>query len=293
MSTLNHSEAVRQQFATDEILRIRHHIHDTYSVPRVNYPEWVLSNMYWRGDERILDAGCGSGTYFKSLADDWPDIQYYGLDFSMGMLIKHPATGRIGLADVQHIPFADGTFDVVMANHMLYHVPDIDRAITEIRRVLKPSGILLAATNSLQNMPELQVLMRRAVLLLARSGATQVKPPAPASDRFALENGSRQLSHYFYAVMRADLPGRLVFPEIEPVMEYLESTRALRESQLPADVAWEDVMMIMRQQVTHLVNHLGELSISKLNGVLLATDDGGFIEEFIKIHAGITADQPE
>jgi hypothetical protein len=67
-------------------------------------------------------------------------------------------------------------------------------------------------------------------------------------------------------------------------MSYLESTRDLREPQLPPDVAWDDVMVIMRQQITHLINHLGELVINKLTGVLIASDNGGFIHEFVEHH---------
>jgi hypothetical protein len=141
------------------------------------------------------------------------------------------------------------------------------------------------ATNSTQTMPELQVLMRRAILLLTRTTGTQVRPPAPASDLFALENGSRMLSHHFYAVVRHDLPSKLIFPDTEPLMRYLESTRSLREPQLPEDVNWDDVMLIMNQQASHLVNHLGELAINKINGVLLATDRGDFISEFVKRQA--------
>jgi hypothetical protein len=124
--------------------------------------------------------------------------------------------------------------------------------------------------------------MRRAIVLLTRSGASQVRPPAMASDMFALENGARFLARHFYGVIRYDLPSALVFPDIEPVMAYLESTRDLREPQLPSDVQWDDVMMIMRQQITHLVNHLGELVINKLTGVLMASDRGGFMREFME-----------
>jgi hypothetical protein len=165
---------------------------------------------------------------------------------------------------------------------MLYHVPDIDRAITEFKRLLKPDGVLLVTTNSTQSMPELQVLMRRAIVLLARTGASQIEAPAPASDLFALENGSKQLSRYFYGVVRHDLPSALVFPDIEPVMTYLESTRNMREPQLPPDVAWDDVMMIMRQQITHLIQHLGSLVINKLTGVLIASDRGDFVRGFVE-----------
>jgi hypothetical protein len=72
-------------------------------------------------------------------------------------------------------------------------------------------------------------------------------------------------------------------------MKYLESTRTLRESQLPEDVSWEDVMMIMEQQITHLVNHLGEMVVNKLTGVLVASDDGGFIHDFVKIRNEVLA----
>ena len=65
-------------------------------------------------------------------------------------------------------------------------------------------------------------------------------------------------------------------------MAYLESTRDMRESQLPDDVIWEDVMMIMRQQINQLIKHLGELVINKQSGVLLATDSGGPVSEFLK-----------
>jgi SAM-dependent methyltransferase len=287
MSVTNHPKLVRQEYATDDNLRIRQEIHEKYTVPKTNYVEWVLSSMLWRGGESVLDVGCGGGSYYTAIQNNWPGLSYQGLDFSPGMLAKHPATHKVILADAQNIPCTQHSFDVVMANHMLYYMPDIDSAIDEFRRVLKPDGVLIVATNSVQNMPELHVLMRRAILLLTRSGASAVQPPAPASDLFTLENGTRQLARHFYAVVRHDLPAKLVFHDIDPIMDYMESTRIQREHQLPQDVVWDDVMMIMRQQITHLINHLGELSISKLTGVLLASDRGGFIEEFTTYRANV------
>lgn len=280
-------EAVRQQYATDKSLRLRQEIHAKYTVPRVDYVEWVLESMKWRGDEDVLDIGCGSGNYHTVLLNKHPDVRYIGLDFSTGMLEKHPAKNRVILADAQKTPFADQRFDLVMANHMIYHMPDVGAAINEFKRLLKPDGVLMVATNSNQSMPEIQVLLRRAILLLSRSGGAHVQPPRPASDLFSLEAGTRKLSRHFYAVVRHDLPSKLVFPDIDPIMQYLESTRELREPQLPEDVQWDDVMMIMRQQITHLVNHLGELVVNKLMGVLLASDRGGFIQQFTGIKDGI------
>jgi ubiquinone/menaquinone biosynthesis C-methylase UbiE len=277
-----HHDIVKRQFSTEEFLRIRQETHDKYTVPAVNFSEWALNCVQWAGDERVLDIGAGNGIYYAKLKHMHPNVQYFGVDLFEKMLLSHPAPANLSQADAVALPFPDGTFDVVMANHVLFFVSDIDQAVREIRRVLKPKGLLMAATNSVQNMPELQVLMRRAIVLLSRSGGQNARPPSAFSDNFALENGTRILARHFYAVVRHDLPSALVFPETDPAMAYLESTRDLREGSLPSDVEWDDVMVIMRQQINQLVKHLGELVINKQNGVLIASDNGGFIQEFLK-----------
>jgi SAM-dependent methyltransferase len=168
-----------------------------------------------------------------------------------------------------------------MANHMLYHVPDITRAVEECRRVLKPNGILMAATNSIDSMPQFRELFKRAILVLTAPGK-QVHLPLPPSHLFTLESGVRLLSRHFYAVVRHDLPGAFVFDAIDPVLAYLESSRSLREPQLPPGVSWESVMLIVREQVKNQLNYVGELVVHKLSGVLVATDRGGFISDFVE-----------
>lgn len=270
----------QQAYATDELLNIRYQIHEQYSVPRIDFREWVLSRVNWQGHEVVLDLGCGPGTYAETLARVVPGASYYGLDFSSGMLAKHPLSNSIVQADGQVLPFADHTFDIVMANHVLYHLPDIQRAIEEIRRVLKPEGLLIAATNSAESMPQFRDLYKRAIMVLTAPGK-QVIVPRPASHAFTLESGTRYLARSFFAVVRYDLPGAFVFDQPEPVLAYLESVRSLREPQLPAGVSWDAVMMIVREQIKNQLNYVGELVVHKLSGVLVASDRGGFIREYI------------
>jgi SAM-dependent methyltransferase len=281
MFTANNPDALRQMYANDESWRIRAETHDRYSVPAIDFPAWGMSCVNWRGDEVVLDVGCGPGKWYPALRSFAPDALYYGVDLYAGMLQGHPAEGRgLIVANAESLPFSDGFFDVVMANHMLYHVPDIDRAITEFRRVMKSDGFLMVATNSIHNMPELQVLLRRAVTLLVPPGTAGFQVPIPPSDLFTLETGTRLLARHFYAVVRYDLPSTLVFPSVEPVLAYLESTRPMREPQLPAGVYWNDVMVIVREQINRLLEHFGKLEIGKLNGMLVATDQGEFIREY-------------
>lgn len=281
MPSSNQSDVVRRYYETDENLKIRQDTHDKYTVPKTDFARWALETIQWKGTETILDIGTGMGTYYARLVAMVPDVNYYAIDISHKLLKSHPANSVV-MSDVIQMPYPDNMFDVIMANHMLYHVPDIDVALKEIKRVLKPDGKILAATNSIHTMPELQVLMRRAIVLLTRYGATQVRPPAFPSDNFALENGTRILAHHFFAVVRHDIPSQLVFTDIEPAIAYLESMRDLRQESLPDDVAWEDMMLIMRQQITQLIKHLGKLEINKVSGVLVASDSGGFIHEFVE-----------
>jgi 2-polyprenyl-3-methyl-5-hydroxy-6-metoxy-1,4-benzoquinol methylase len=275
---------MRRHYASDENLRIRQEIHDRYTVPARSFAEWVLARVDWHTGARVLDIGCGPGLYYGKMRNRRLNVEYHGIDLLPSMIVNHLGQQDgvpLSVADVQAIPYGNDQFDVVMANHMLYHVEDVPQAISEIRRVLKPGGIMVAATNSINTMPELQVLMRRAIVLLTRSGAAQVRAPEMPSDRFSLESGTRILSRHFYAVVRHDMPSALVFADVEPAMAYLESTRDLREPFLPDDVVWDDVMMIMRQQISQLIKHLGELVINKQAGVLIASDDGGFIGDFV------------
>lgn len=281
MDPVTESKMQRQKvYATDEQLNTRYDIHAQYSVPRVDFSAWVLDRVQWRGDEHVLDLGCGSGRYVSALHKRVPSVTYFGLDLSSGMLARHSQPGRLAQADAQSLPFADHSFDVVMANHMLYHVPDINRAIGEIRRVLKPDGTVVAATNSTNSMPQFYELYKRAIMVLTAPGK-QISVPLPASHAFSVESGTRHLARQFFAVVRYDLPGTFVFHELEPVMTYLESSRSLSEPQLPSGVAWEAVMLIVQEQIKNQLAYVGELVISKLSGVLIASDRGGFISHFV------------
>ena len=276
----------QKQTLSGDALRLRQDVYDRYGVPQIDYRAWVLDRLHWRGDERVLDVGSGPGDYYTALTGRYPDVDYVGVDLAWEMLESNPARPDMAQADLAELPFASGTFDVVMANHVLFMVPDREQAIRELRRVLKPDGVLLAATNSVHTMPEFQALMRRALVLLGASGKGQVQPPQFPHHAFSLENGTRQLAQQFFAVVRYDLPTALVFPSIDPIVSFLDSTRAMREPYLPDDITWDDLMMVMREQMAALLTHFGELVINKISGVLIASDRGGFIEEFVDTRNG-------
>ena len=276
------ADGIRRYYATDANLRLEEDTRAKYTVPTCDFVNWTLDTLAWQNDEAVLDIGCGRGKHYSQLRERAAGITYFALDLSPYMLLKHPAgSDRLALGNALQLPYADDSFDVVMANHVLYHLDDVDQGLDEIKRVLKPGGKLLATTNSIHNLPELQVLFRRAIVLLSANGA-HAHPPALPSEAFALENGTRILARHFYAVVRHVLPSQLIFDDVDPAMAYLDSMRDLRQHSLPEDVNWDDTMLIMRQQITQLIQLMGKLELKIVTGALVASDSGGFIHEFIK-----------
>jgi SAM-dependent methyltransferase len=112
------------------------------------------------------------------------------------------------VADVESLPFADGEFDCAVANAMLYHVEHLDRALSELARVLEPSGRLVAVTIGAEHMQEVWTLVGYR------------RPERP----FSRENGAEQLAQHFRNVERRDVDAELVFPDAAAVHRYVEST---------------------------------------------------------------------
>src|SRR5207244_7586759 len=114
--------------------------------------------------ERVLEVGGGEGELAERIRELGVDV--VGVDQSDRMVELQRSKGidaRVG--DVQALPFADGEFDVGLAAWMLYHVPDLDRGLAELARVLKPGGRLVAVTNAEEHLQELWELARRATAI--------------------------------------------------------------------------------------------------------------------------------
>jgi hypothetical protein len=136
------------QYADDRNLRARQRFWQHQS-PFFDVVSWVLDLAGLAPGQRVLDAGCGNGAYLRALATQ--PVRPAGCDLSLGML-RSVAHRPLFNADVAALPVRDGAFDVVLAVHMLYHVPDRSAAVGELRRVLAPGGVCVAVTNGAQHL---------------------------------------------------------------------------------------------------------------------------------------------
>lgn len=256
---------LQSQYGSKTNLQIRVETHEKYSFPRQDFTAWVLDQIPWRGRERVIDVGCGSGIYTRPTQQRAG--QYLAGDLSLGMLRSLPTdVPRINL-DVQHLPLAHESVDVILANHMLYHVPNQDAAAHHFARVLRPGGVLLAATNTDHNRPELNDL----VTTLAHELHLPI-PEGALGDSllsFTLENGQTLLQRHFAQVERHDLASEFVFPAPEPIIAYIGTTRELLLENAPPGITWETVVEALYHHLSaHIARH-GEFRVRKMAGVFV------------------------
>lgn len=121
--------------------------------------------------------------------------------------------------DIQNIPFPDNCYDVVIANHMLYHVPDLPKAISEVHRVLRSDGKFYTATNGNGGM--------RTYLHNVRKFIDPNTPSLSDGYSFSLQNGTEILSKYFFDVQSYHYEDSLHITETQDLIEWMRSTVAI------------------------------------------------------------------
>ncbi len=207
------------------ILDTRLRLHQRFSVNPYRWQSWVFDHFDLPRHARILELGCGPGAlWVENLARIPTGWQITLSNSSAGMLAqtrqnlagKGPFEFRV--IDAQSIPLDAGQFDAVIANHMLYHVPDKRQAFSEVRRVLKPSGIFFASTNGESHLKELSDLIGKFDSQLTTWGGV--------SASFTLENGTPQLSEWFPRVTLYRYQDALDVTEVDPLVEYVLSGSA-------------------------------------------------------------------
>ena len=251
------------QYATDRNLAARQRLWSTSRrVPEFDLFSWVLdlAGITQGQTQSVLDVGCGNGSYERALVGRGHAGQRVAIDLSPGMLPR-VTDAAVVQADVQALPFADRCFDLVLAPHMLYHVPDIGLAVREIRRVLHPDGLFVAVTNSVSNLQELRALVEAAV-------GTDWSMLRPADQRFSMENGGELLSPAFDSVVRVECPlSDLLVTDVDALADYVASVADHYEAQV--DVPWTEVV--------RRVHDLARAAVATHDPLKFSTGAGAFI----------------
>lgn len=240
------------QYATDSNLRARQRLWQ-FLDPPFDLFGWVLDLTQAAPGAHVLDVGCGNGAYLARLEARRATVT--GCDLSLGML--NAGTGaQLVNADAQYLPFCRGTFDAVLAAHMLYHVPDQRAAVAEIRRVLAPGGACVAVTNGAAHIESLRQLVESVV---------QPKDPDWrmfdwATRAFSIENGKNTLLTAFDSVelVRPPVTSTVIITDAEVVADYVSSVADAYQDQVTDN--WTDVVESTRHAAQSVIDRHGRIT---------------------------------
>lgn len=224
-------KSLKNQYQNASNISARIQLHNLYSVNQQGWFPWILEQLNIDRLEadrefHILELGCGDGTLWKEALKDFPEnVTLVLSDVSRGMLrdarrnlSKKKTKCRISYEnfDCHKIPHKEESFDLVIANHVLFYCENIDQVCREVGRVLKPGGRFVCSTYGNGHMKEVSDLMTefdpRIVLAADR-----------LYERFGKENGGRILEDFFEDVHWVEYEDSLLVKEPEPLMSYVLS----------------------------------------------------------------------
>lgn len=264
MPRVNDQEYLKtDQYKDASNLAARANIHQRFSTNPYGWFQWVFDTLLTFPEAaRILELGSGNGFVWKENASRIPagwnitlsDLSPGMLDAAWRNLVVTGRAFQFKEIDAQSIPFEDETFDAVIANHMLYHVPDRPRAIAEIKRVLKPGGSLIATTVGENHLKEMMDWYAR--VHVSKVWESMANP-------FTLENGLEQLRPYFLHVTLSRYEDNLEITEIAPIMAYIRS--GMRVSELS-----EEELANLQRDLEHELKEKGKIFVAKDSGLFEA-----------------------
>lgn len=214
-----------RQYRDSKKLEARANLHRRYSRGEGgNWFEWIARHANLPSGADVLDIGCGPGWLWGEGKGAFPDgLSLTLADFSPGMVADAVKAAEVAgryakvegvVADASKLPFADASFDAVLACHMLYHVPDARIALGEFKRVLRPGGILGVTTNLEGNMGPFYALGAAAF-----GGAAS----DPAADIFGLRKAEMLVGEQFDDAEVFELPAELAVTSAEDLVLALTS----------------------------------------------------------------------
>jgi len=204
--SLTDPDVVRNEYASECGLEARRSLYDNRIGPDPRDVMW--DEIVAAAPRRALEVGPGPGEVSERMQRELGAV-VVAIDVSERMVELARGRGvdaRVG--DAQELPFADEEFDLVVAAWVLFHLPDLDRGLAEIARVLRPGGRLVAATNSEDHLAEAR----------AHAGFTMA-----GRVTFSRENGEEALRRHFARVERKDVDGSLTFEDADAIRAYLRS----------------------------------------------------------------------
>jgi DNA-binding transcriptional MerR regulator/precorrin-6B methylase 2 len=227
----NQEHYLVDQYKNASNLDVRIRLHQEYSTNPVRWFPWIFQELHIKPGQKILEIGCGTGELWLENRDRIPPGTKLILsDKSQGMIedvqnrlnqidktdIIEETQVETMVFDCQKIPFPDESFDLVIANHLLFYIKDRQQVLLEVKRVLKPGGTFVCSTYGKDHMKEITQLVQDfdADIVLSEKNLYE---------EFGLENGKEELLMVFPEVEEKRYEDELVVDKAEPIVDYILS----------------------------------------------------------------------
>lgn len=216
--------SLKAQYRNSTNISARIRLHRLFSSNKQGWFPWIYEQCQITEGMKILELGCGNGRLWIENEAKLPaDCEIILSDISEGMIrdVRREQSlqdDRFSFAafDCHAIPYEDASFDLVIANHVLFYCKDVDRVCSEVGRVLKPGGRFVCGTYGVAHMQEVSRLVTQFDDRITLSGENLY-------EHFGKENGAQALAPYFAEVDWQQYEDALIVTQAEPLIEYVLS----------------------------------------------------------------------
>ena len=216
----NDDSKIVEQYMDSNNLKVRIQLHEKYSTNPQGWFPWLYSQMNFNGVYRLLEIGCGNGQLWEKNTLNLRNREFFLSDSSEGMVKevreKYGSQFNCIVLDCEQIPFKDNYFDCVIANHVLFYLNDLNQGLKEIRRVLRPDGVLYCSTYGQNHMKEINEIVKEFDDRIVLSSNNLFS-------KFGLENGKERLNKYFEFVQLNLYEDSLLIDKAQPLIDYIMS----------------------------------------------------------------------
>ena len=256
----NDDSNIIEHYKNAKNLNVRISLHDKYSQNKQGWFPWLFEQIDFSHINKLLEVGCGNGKLWKNNKINLRNREIFLSDSSQGMVDEVRKTlgndFNCMVFDCEKIPFKDNYFDAVIANHVLFYVYDINKALEEIRRVLNPLGVFYCSTYGSNHMKEINDIVQE---FDSRVILSQTK----LYDVFGLENGLDILKPYFKNIKMKRYDDCLVVDKSKPIIDYIMSCHG-NQSEIIGPNLNE-----FREFVDSIIQEKGYIKITKDAGLFI------------------------
>lgn len=214
--------SMRNQYRNASNISARIQLHSLYSQNKQGWFPWIYENLALKPGMRVLELGCGDGNLWKD--QEIPENTDILLtDLTDGMLrdakrnlSDNENAFRYQICDANKLSLEKNSYDLIIANHVLFYCEDVAKTCRKISQLLKPGGVLIAGTYGSRHMKEISELVQgfHEEIVLSSNHLY---------DRFGKENGENILKKYFSSVEWREYEDSLCVTEAEPLIAYVLS----------------------------------------------------------------------